>query len=93
MEALNDTHRWVQTKLYEELTATPSWTLAAFGLLNSGDKLKKGDPRLELIHHLVGEYMRDWNCPYNVDYQNSYKISDFLEIIKSAVDACRVASR
>jgi len=83
-------HRWVQRELYDELKAMPLWTLSAFGSISSGEVLKNSDPRIQLIRHLVEKHMERWECPYDIDHRNSYKVSHYIQTVKAAVIQCRL---
>ena len=78
---------WIQNELYEELINMPLWTLSAFSSLKDGDVLKKDDIRRDLIIHLVMNHIE--KVPSNIydnDFRHSWKIQDFIEPIKKAVN-------
>ena len=77
---------WVMNDMYEGLLKMPLWVLSAFGSLNDGDVLHKGDVRLELIRWLVMQSMD--KCPprfYDNDYRHNWKVAPYIPLVKQAV--------
>ena len=79
---------YVQNELYQELIQMPLWVTAAFS--NQGrSEFYLDEIRIQLIAHLVVKVMD--RCPsnyYDKDYRINWKTKDFIQVFKSAYQAC-----
>jgi hypothetical protein len=79
---------FVKNELYRELIQMPLWVTAAFS--NQGrSEFYLDEIRIQLIVHLVVKVMD--RCPsnyYDKDYRINWKTKDFIQVVKSAYQAC-----
>lgn len=78
---------WVQTELCADLLKIPIWTIYTFEEIK--DDLEASDPMYKLIAYLVSKQMCRKDNPYNADHKHSWKVSQYVPVIKVALRNCK----